>query len=281
MKPLKKVEATCLALSVLINASLLIAAVKLMHDITVLVAFTAASTLTVYLALLQAYRCTVTKRFTITSEVKELENFLLLWGEFMSRGENPEASLMRALSKYEGPLKGLMEDLAATIVEAGVPVKQALSSLRYKLSEKQSHRLILLVQRLIEHSTQRAGKRIVDLILSLRENRQLRESLEQVIRAEAFKVKLLCVLSGCLLAVFAYASSILAALSASSTSIMEGGLSAELSTIRFSYYTAFFAFTIYPPTLVALFMGEAKPYAYSLMCALAYIFTALLTSLLR
>lgn len=279
MKPLGKVEAVCLALSALINASLLMAAAKLIHDLTVLVALTTASTLTVYLALLQAYRYTVTKRFTMASEVKELENFLLLWGEFMSRGENAETSLLRALGKYEGPLKGLMESLARTIIE-GTPVKQALSSLRYKLSEKQSHRLITLVQRLTEHSTQRAGKRIVDLIVSLRENRQLRESLEQAIKAEVFKVKLLCVLSGCILAVFAYASSVLTALSASSLLIGEGGLSAELGTTLLSYYTAFFAFTIYPPTLVALFMGEPKPYAYSLMCALAYIFTALLTSLL-
>jgi len=133
----------------------------------------------------------------------ELERFLALLGDRLSRGTCQEEAFVEALGVYYGPLRCSLKKVEGRVLN-GVPLEKALSALGLRSILPEFRGVILMASRLIGRGSKEAGERILLMVARLRENRRLVEERESLIRATSFKVKVLtigCSISAALLTV--------------------------------------------------------------------------------
>jgi hypothetical protein len=135
--------------------------------------------------------------------IAELERFLALFGDRLSRGICQEEAFVEALRVYDGPLLFSLKRVEGRVLN-GVPLEKALLALGLQAGSPEFRRVVMMASRLIGRGSKEAGERILHMVTRLRENRRLVEERESLIRATSFKVKVLtagCSMSTALLTV--------------------------------------------------------------------------------
>jgi len=148
----------------------------------------------------------------VRESMSELERFLTLLGDRLSRGICQEEAFTEAFEVYDGTLRGVLELVEGRILN-GVPLEEALFELGLQSSLPEFRGVMMTTSRLIRMGSKEAGERILLIVSRLRENRRLMEERESYVRAMSFKGKVLtlgCSISVALLTVLLPAFSAMA-----------------------------------------------------------------------
>jgi len=252
--------------SCLSSLCLFMAAAQLMESLPILLAFTSASALPQYLLLRKLHTYKAAKKDEAASE---LEDFLHSLSTKLSRDVAFEVAFQEAAQLHRGRLKPVLMK-AAKELATGYTLEEALGKVGGKLGSKEARRLLMLIPRLSEYSSHRAGAMLRRMVEMMERNRALKERLLYSIKREELKVKVLSILYPAVLAALYQL--------ARETSLLIGSLRlGELLSLNFSLASLSAAAPFYA-TLVVMGEGPLKRAFTSLSIYLAL--QALLTVLL-
>lgn len=121
---------------------------------------------------------------------RELETFLLLISDELSRGRSPEYSFQAARFKYTGPLHDELRGAYLELIN-GKSFGYVCDRLGARLGSRECSLMLNITKRFVSRGAREAGRRLTYFISMLKENRWLVEERDRIMKSFAFRVRVI------------------------------------------------------------------------------------------
>lgn len=121
---------------------------------------------------------------------RELETFLLLISDELRRGRSPEYSFQAARAKYQGPLYNELRSAYLELIN-GKSFSYVCDRLGARLGSGECSLMLSVVKRFTSRGAKEAGRRLTHFISMLKENRELVEERDRIVKSFAFRVRVI------------------------------------------------------------------------------------------
>ncbi len=123
--------------------------------------------------------------------IEAIEEFLYLFGTYLSEGLNAEEAFLTASQRLESPFKSVFKECTTLLLEKALPLHSILELMALRFNSLDLRRYLEFLAKTIRQDPQKVGPTVLQSLSTLQKNRKIYETRQQLYRTLFLKMYLI------------------------------------------------------------------------------------------